>query len=213
LAGPGSRRIRIISRKFKQHLTYANVMATLALFVALGGSSYAAVRLSANSVHSREIARNAVKGSEISNSSVGSAEVRNASLQPVDFAKLPTGPRGERGATGPRGTRGEQGPIGLTGAAGTNAATNAQVRLGAPVDVAAGGMTTLQTPCNPGERAISGGASVQPSSAAGFVQVTSSYPDPPTAGATPTSWAVGVYNQAANTASVQFQGYAVCIAP
>jgi hypothetical protein len=216
LAGLGSRRIRIISRRFKKHLTYANVMATLALFIALGGGSYAAVRLSANSIHSREIARNAVKGSEIANSSVGSAEVRNASLQPVDFAKLPTGPRGERGATGPRGTRGpqgEQGPIGLTGAAGTNAATNAQVRLGTPVDVAAGAMTTLQTPCSPGERAIGGGASLQPPGAAGFVQLTSSYPDPPTEGATPTSWAVGVYNQAANPSSVQFQGYAVCIAP
>jgi hypothetical protein len=191
-------------------------VASLALFIALGGGSYAAVRLSANSVHSRQIARNAVKGSEIANSSVGSPEVRNASLQPVDFAKLPTGPRGERGATGSRGTRGpqgEQGPIGLTGPAGTNAATNAQVRLGAPVNVAAGGMTTLQTPCAPGERAISGGVSHQLTQAAGFVQVTSSYPDPPTEGATPTAWAVGVYNQAANSTSVQFQGYAVCIAP
>ncbi len=42
---------RIFSR-----LTYANVVATVALFVALGGSSYAALELPANSVGQRQIA-------------------------------------------------------------------------------------------------------------------------------------------------------------
>lgn len=37
-------------------LTYANVAATVALFVALGGASYAAVAIPANSVGSRELA-------------------------------------------------------------------------------------------------------------------------------------------------------------
>jgi hypothetical protein len=40
--------------------THAAVVAYLALFVALGGSSYAAVRLSAHSVGSRELKRAAV---------------------------------------------------------------------------------------------------------------------------------------------------------
>jgi hypothetical protein len=191
-------------------------MATLALFIALGGSSYAAVRLSANSVRSREIARNAVKSSEIASSSVGSAEVRNASLQPVDFAKLPTGPRGEKGATGPRGVRGPQGetgPLGPIGPPGISAATNLLVRLGPPVDVPAGGTQAIPTLCEAGEKAVGGGVSHQPAIAASFVQVTGSYPTSNVAGSTPTSWTVEVYNQAANTASVQFQGYAVCISP
>ncbi len=191
-------------------------MATLALFIALGGSSYAAVRLSANSVRSREIARNAVKSSEIASSAVGSAEVRNASLQPVDFAKLPTGPKGDKGATGPRGTRGPQGDLGLTGPPGPpgiSAATNVLVRLGPPVDVAAGAKQAIPTLCEAGEKAVGGGVSHVPAEAASFVQVTSSYPTPNVAGSTPTSWTVGVYNQAANPASVQFQGYAVCVSP
>ena len=191
-------------------------MATIALFIALGGSSYAAVRLGANSVRSREIARNAVKGSEIASSAVGSAEVRNASLQPVDFAKLPTGPKGDKGATGPRGTRGPQGdigPIGLTGPPGTSAATNVLVRLGPPVDVAAGGTQAIATLCEAGEKAVGGGVSHVDATVASFVQVTSSYPTPNVAGSTPTSWTVEVYNQAANPASVQFQGYAVCVSP
>ena len=191
-------------------------MATLALFIALGGSSYAAVRLSANSVRSREIARNAVKSSEIASSAVGSAEVRNASLQPVDFAKLPTGPKGDKGATGPRGTRGPQGdfgPAGPTGPPGTSAATNVLVRLGPPVDVAAGGTQAIPTLCDAGEKAVGGGVSHVPAEAASFVQVTSSYPTSNVEGSTPTSWTVEVYNQTANPASVQFQGYAVCVSP
>jgi collagen triple helix repeat protein len=194
-------------------------MATLALFIALGGSSYAAVRLGANSVRSREIARNAVKSSEIASSAVGSAEVRNASLQPVDFAKLPTGPQGDKGATGPRGTRGPQGdkgdtgPAGPTGPQGISAATNVLVRLGPPVDVAAGGTQAISTLCEAGEKAVGGGVSHMPADAASFVQVTGSYPTPNVEGSTPTSWTVEVYNQTANAASLQFQGYALCVSP
>ena len=188
-------------------------MATLALFIALGGGSYAAVRLQANSVSSRHIARNAVKSSEIARNSVGSSEVRNASLEPVDFARLPTGPKGDRGATGSRGARGPQGEVGAGGPAGANAATNLRVRLGDLMDVAAGASTTLQAQCGAGERAVGGGVSHQPSTAASFAEVTASYPNPSTEGATPTAWIVGVYNQAANTAGIQFQSYAVCISP
>jgi hypothetical protein len=48
--------------KLRQHLTYANVTATLALFVALGGSSYAAFR-----VGSREIADNSIRSRDVHN--------------------------------------------------------------------------------------------------------------------------------------------------
>jgi collagen triple helix repeat protein len=191
-------------------------MATVAVFIALGGGSYAAVRLDANSVRSREIARNAVKGSEIARSSVGSSEVRNASLEPVDFARLPTGPRGERGATGPRGTRGPQGdpgPTGQSGPPGAAGATNLRTRLGDPADVVAGATTTLQALCGPGESAVGGGVSFQPPEAASFAQVTASYPSPNTDGSIPTAWRIGVHNQAPNPASIQFQSYAVCVSP
>jgi hypothetical protein len=54
-----------VLKKLRQHLTYANVTATLALFVALGGSSYAALR-----VGSREIADNSVRGRDVKNHSL-----------------------------------------------------------------------------------------------------------------------------------------------
>ena len=41
--------------KLRQRLTYANVMSTLAVFIALGGSSYAAFTISGSSIKNRSI--------------------------------------------------------------------------------------------------------------------------------------------------------------
>jgi hypothetical protein len=70
-------------------------MATLGVFLALGGASYAAIKLPANSVGSKQIKAGAV----------GSSEVANHSLKAGDFkgSSLPSGPRGPKGATGDRG--------------------------------------------------------------------------------------------------------------
>lgn len=51
-------------------LTYANVMATIAVFVALGGASYAAVKPPKNSVGSKQIKKNAVVAAKIKNGAV-----------------------------------------------------------------------------------------------------------------------------------------------
>ena len=51
--------------RLRGRLTYANVMASMAVFIALGGSSYAAVMLTNNSVKSRHIAPGAVRGSDV----------------------------------------------------------------------------------------------------------------------------------------------------
>jgi hypothetical protein len=51
--------------RFADRLTYANVAATIALFVALGGTSYAVVTLPANSVGSRQLQPGAVTPSRL----------------------------------------------------------------------------------------------------------------------------------------------------
>ena len=71
-------------------MRYANITSSLALFIALGGTGYAAIKLPRNSVHANQIAAGAVR----------SSEVKNHSLKPVDFAKLPQGPKGDKGDTG-----------------------------------------------------------------------------------------------------------------
>jgi hypothetical protein len=104
----------------RARLTYANVMATIAAFVALGGSSYAAFTLSENSVKSKHIVNGQVKRPDIRNNAVNSAKVAAGSLLGSDFAagQLLAGPPGPQGAQGPQGDPGPQGPKGDTGAPG-----------------------------------------------------------------------------------------------
>ncbi|HYZ29376.1 MAG TPA: hypothetical protein VE570_10000 [Thermoleophilaceae bacterium] len=64
----------------RPHLTYANVIATLALFIALGGSGYAATQLSRNSVGTRQLKANAVTGSKVRDDSLTGADINEASL-------------------------------------------------------------------------------------------------------------------------------------
>jgi hypothetical protein len=91
-------------------LSYANVIATLALFVALGGSSYAAVELS----------RGEVKTKNLAAGSVTSAKVKNRTLRARDFrvGRLPAGPQGAPGAQGAQGPKGDQGSPGMAGMPG-----------------------------------------------------------------------------------------------
>ena len=83
-----------------------NAVAYLALFIAIGGTSYAAVQLPKDSVSAKQIAKNAVR----------TAEVKDGSLKSTDFAAgtLLSGPAGP---AGPAGSAGPTGPAGPTWAA------------------------------------------------------------------------------------------------
>jgi len=91
------------------------VVALIALFVALGGSSYAVVTLSKNSVRSIHIKDGQVKRSDLRKSAVDSAKVKNGSLLSTDFKSGQGGPKGDPGTPGlpgPRGLPGSPGPAG-----------------------------------------------------------------------------------------------------
>jgi hypothetical protein len=108
-------------RRVRGRLTYANVTATIALFIALGmGSAWAAGQLSKNSVKSKQIKSGAVRTKELDDDAVTSAKVENRSLLGEDFAsgQLPEGPEGPKGNTGARGPQGVQGPQGAQGIPG-----------------------------------------------------------------------------------------------
>lgn len=98
--------------RLRRHLTYANVAASLALFVALGGVGWAAATLPKNSVGSAQIKKNAVTASKIKSGSVTGAKVKDGSLTAKDFGTLPTGPQGPKGDTGAQGPQGPAGPAG-----------------------------------------------------------------------------------------------------
>jgi hypothetical protein len=79
-------------------LTYANVAATAALVLAIGGSSYAAISLPKNSVGK----------SQLRKSSVGTRALRNHGVHWSDIAPSTRDAlRGQRGRRGPPGPRGE----------------------------------------------------------------------------------------------------------
>ena len=98
--------------RLRRHHSFANVMSVMALFVALGGSSYAAVTLSKNSVGPKQIKKDAVRASEIKRNAVGASEIRSGAvasgdvsdgtLLAADFApgQIPPGPKGDKGDTG-----------------------------------------------------------------------------------------------------------------
>lgn len=93
--------------RLRPHLTYANVMATIAVFIAMGGGAYA-LTIPKNSVGAKQLKGNSVRSSEIREGAVRSSEVRDASLLAEDFkaGQLPAGPQGPRGPQGRRGLAG-----------------------------------------------------------------------------------------------------------
>src|SRR4051794_23184996 len=60
----------------RSHLSFANVISVIALFVALGGASYAAVTLPKNSVGPKQIKKRAVRNKHINKSAVSASKIR-----------------------------------------------------------------------------------------------------------------------------------------
>lgn len=93
--------------RLRKRLSYANVMATLATFIALGGTSYAVATLPRNSVGGDQIRRGAVGPSEIRSKAVRSRDIRDRSVALRDIS---TGARNSlRGQAGPPGPQGPAG--------------------------------------------------------------------------------------------------------
>jgi hypothetical protein len=72
-----------VRHKLSHRLTYANVMSTLAVFIALGGSSYAAIQISGRSIENRSIPakklkRNSITGREVRESRLNVPRARRA---------------------------------------------------------------------------------------------------------------------------------------
>jgi hypothetical protein len=103
-------------------LSYANVISSIALFVALGGTGYAVTQLPRNSVGNRQLKANAVT----------SAKIRARAVQRSDLA--PTARGGERGPRGPVGPAGPLGP-----------SETIQVKRAdtVPIPIGAGGAATI----------------------------------------------------------------------
>lgn len=135
-------------RRFHPRLSPATVIACIALLVALGGTSAAAVTLARNSVGTAQLKNSAVTNSKIASNAVTTAKVKNHSLLRVDFAngQIPGGPRGPVGPPGPAGAAGARGPTGPAGPPGAGAATMWALIGGGGGVVASSGGVSVQHP-------------------------------------------------------------------
>jgi hypothetical protein len=90
--------------RIRSKLSYANVTATAALFVALGGTGYAALTLPRNSVGAEQIRPRSVGQSELRSRAVSSRVLRNKSIRLTDIS-----------ASAREALQGQQGPPGTPG--------------------------------------------------------------------------------------------------
>jgi hypothetical protein len=186
-------------------LSFANVTSLMALTVALGGTSYAAIKLPSNSVGSSQIKSKSVKNSDLGDSAVTSGKVKNGTLLAKDFkaGQLPAGAKGDKGdkgdtgATGAPGIQGIQGPTGALGAVTARSFT-------AAADLGNNAKASYDVFCPAGQQAIGGGGRGD-DTASQLTSVTSSRPavsstntEPPADGAGFTGWRITVSNLGAN---------------
>ncbi len=171
---------------------YANVTATLALIVALGGTSYAAINLPTNSVGSKQLKKRAVTNSKLRANAVTSGIVKNGSLRAGDFkaGQLPAGPVGPAGST-----------------------NTVRRQVPSPA-VSPGAIGAVLATCGAGERVITGGlegdgVAFTPNTFALEESFPRTTPSPK--GGVPTAWYVEARNGGA--APNQFLAFVVCALP
>ena len=78
----------------------ALVVAVVALFVAMGGTGYAAFKLPKSSVGTKQIKKNAVTGAKVKSGTLGLSDLAASARNSL---KGQTGPAGQNGAAGARG--------------------------------------------------------------------------------------------------------------
>jgi hypothetical protein len=115
--------------RLRSCLSYANVMATIAVFVALGGGAYAAFTLPAKSVGSRQL----------KNSAVTPKKVARATIKLFKGHRGASGPKGDHGSQGAQGMPGPQGVQGIQGPIGpSNVYFTSSTTVGAALSLPAG---------------------------------------------------------------------------
>jgi len=188
----------------RSRLSSAHVIAIVALFVALGSTSVAAVSLTKNSVGAKQIKKDAVRASEIKSRSVGTSEVRNGALLLEDFktGQLPAGAKGDKGDTGDTGS--------------FDSVTTQFFQ--APADLANGANMSYGAFCPAGKQAIAGGGRGDDTLSEETIltntrpAISSSNTEPPLAGQSFKGWRITVVNPTGGAASgIKPEVWVVCV--
>jgi hypothetical protein len=161
----------------------------LALFVALGGTSYAAITITGGNVRNgtltgsdlknesvkgadvdngtltgSDLKSESVKGADIDNGTLTASDVKNGSLLADDLqsGQLPAGPAGPAGPPGPPGAVGPQGPSGAPGPPGAPgpAGPTSVITRRAEENVPSGEVRERDVSCAAGQTVVGGGAGI-----------------------------------------------------
>ena len=84
--------------RLRARASFANVTASLAMFIALGGSSYAAVKITGSDVRNgslsgRDVRNGSLTGRDIRSDSISGRDIRGLTAADFGAGQLPTGPR------------------------------------------------------------------------------------------------------------------------
>jgi hypothetical protein len=168
-------------------------VAFAALMVALGGSSYAVVRLPARSVGSKQLKNGAVTGAKMKANAVNGSKVADDSLTGADIREATLGPV----------------PAAASAASAASAAgLDKIVYRGVPATVGPAADATTSTvagataSCDAGQHAVGGG--VKMTDDLDSTSVVDSYPENPTA------WSAHVDNSDATSAH-SFSVFVICV--
>jgi hypothetical protein len=190
----------VMLKTVRARLTYANVMATLAVFLGLAGGAYAL---------SGVPDRGGVYRACVDDKTGALRVVAKA----ASCRKATTVKRGKRRVRIPGESAiawNQQGPPGIQGVQGVQGvgkagATNVTVRQ------SASGTGDVTATCDPGERAVGGGANAQPSAAHIYLSLPVDSTNLAATGHAPTGWRIRAEDNAGTPASVT--AFVVCASP
>ena len=191
----------------------STVIAVAALTVSIGGSSaYAATKLAANSVGSREIRDRSISTRDLAPTARINATNRVLRQAVTDVVTDPAtnlnitvhGEKGDKGDQGAQGAPANPGPTGAMGPQGAPGIAGVTTREKVVADVLAGESVTVSVSCADGERALGGGGRVDGGNPAdGIVQASQPAPDG--------GWAVTIVNHGTGTVDVRAFGMCAVI--
>jgi hypothetical protein len=94
-------------KQLRKRFTYANVMSSIAVFLVLGGSAFAATQLGKNTVGSKQLKKNAVTTAKIKNNAVTTGKIKNGAVTgaKVNLGSLGTVPKAAHANTADSATK------------------------------------------------------------------------------------------------------------
>jgi hypothetical protein len=195
----------------RSRLSYANVMATVAVFLALGGSAYALSGVPDAGGVFHGCVNQKTGGLRVVASARSCRAVKKRHgrvVDPGEFA-IAWNAQGQSGAAGQQGQQGQQGKQGLQGLTGPSGVTNVTIRVASNTCSTLHCLAEAVVGCHPGEHVTGGGAQAQVGDG-----IAQSAPNPPIVSgtATPAGW-TGQSRDNAGDGSAAVDVYVICASP